>query len=151
MKQNDESKSKYFALCIRASCEPCADVVVVIPIALFPRGPRFDPRTRQEHEVLMNTLVCSCGSFVKPSSDGPQPLGPRVYFMFTEPKEFFSYILSNFPWAKQSEYFLWSATGVHEQWLLAESSLSIYLSTHALSTLFIVHLVYTAQAVFFYL
>ena len=29
------------------------------------RGPGFDPRARQENEVPMNTLVCSCGLFVE--------------------------------------------------------------------------------------
>ena len=29
------------------------------------RGPGFDPLTRQEKEVPMNMLVCSCGSFVE--------------------------------------------------------------------------------------
>ncbi len=29
------------------------------------RGPGFDPRARQEKEVPMNTLVCTCGSFVE--------------------------------------------------------------------------------------
>ncbi len=28
-------------------------------------GPGFDPRARQEKEVPMNTLVCSCGSVVE--------------------------------------------------------------------------------------
>ncbi len=32
------------------------------------RGPGFDPRARQDKEVPMNTLVCTCGSFVEFSS-----------------------------------------------------------------------------------
>ncbi len=49
--------------------KPCADGVrsghCNITIS---RGPGFDPRTRQGKEVPMNTLVCSCGSFVELSS-----------------------------------------------------------------------------------
>ncbi len=29
------------------------------------RGPGFDPQARQEKEIPMSTLVCSCGSFVE--------------------------------------------------------------------------------------
>ena len=41
--------------------KPCADITIS-------RGPGFDPRARQQKEVPINTLVCSCGSFVELSS-----------------------------------------------------------------------------------
>ena len=56
----DAKVYKFQLLCTK----PCADGVVVIAISLFPQVLGSTLRMLQEKVVPMNTLVCSCGSFV---------------------------------------------------------------------------------------
>ncbi len=48
--------------CAKAVCLWCSSHCNIT----ISRGPGFDSRARQEKKVPMNTLVCSCGSFVEP-------------------------------------------------------------------------------------